>query len=340
MAFTENLDEPRTLSLNSCLCGVAKGEFEPHISREESRYVTRLCLNKKRENGITCQDPDKELFLDEIDGLDFLTVQIRQGSGIILPGMIPIAHRKFFDTEIPPESIPLIGVSLKDVLMSDLRNYAGELHPPTDLHLKRDILQKRIFEGKEVILFMAGQDTLIEALWYEREEIDLFQVLASMGFTAITGANFSVFEGECGFQQQSCQKKSLKFIELATKHGMRVIPHFYALHDGHAGRAVEWLRNNVSIDTITINCQLQRRSEADMKKVRWFAKYIFENLGRDIHIIFQGAGARQLMNLSDHQQYVHVASAGPFYQQLFPKMGQRSGMILPLISHSSSVLSK
>src|SRR5205085_2644718 len=113
--------------------------------------------------------------------------------------IIPIVPRGMFKCpgrEIPSETV---GIVLNDILTLKTSYKCERLQISERSKLNETVLSNRAFQRKRVILFSTGPDILIEKLWWERDEKNIFKTIAGMGFAAVTGMNFSVFNGECPF---------------------------------------------------------------------------------------------------------------------------------------------
>src|SRR5688572_27183566 len=121
--FTEQLNRP---TLFSNVCETANGTYLPYIHPDEAMNVTEACENKFRENIITCKTPDKELFIQEVDGLALSTVSITSRiKG--LPQYITVLDKRSCKTVVLPDNVEYVGVSLIDVLKSGMVEVAGGL---------------------------------------------------------------------------------------------------------------------------------------------------------------------------------------------------------------------
>lgn len=291
----------------SPLCNVSLGIFEPHIKRIEANAVKSHC-KAMQDDIVSCKNPNISTFLEEVDGLDFNTVKIQQKL-FNPPFLIPIINRgifKFSGDEIESETI---GVSLKDIFSSGPSKRNGRQVQPK-LSLDHDALRSPIFKNKKVILFGSGRDVLIERLWQEEfYKPDFAKAVSIMGFTAVTGINFSVFRGECPFAQALNLKKSIKTAEYFHAAHVLTIPHIYFAHELHLERLIKWLNLNPSIRVITINCQFRRLDDAVFTEEGLI--YLIENLGRKIKIILEGPDPRKMPRLfKNYFNWIVVATKG------------------------------
>jgi hypothetical protein len=140
-----------------------------------------------------------------------------------------------------------------------------------------------------------------------------------MGFAAVTGINFSVFFGECGFAQALNLKKSLKSAELFQQAGSISIPHVYFAHELHLKRWIAWLQANPTVNTIAINCQFRKADDAAFMAAGII--YLLENVGRKLTVILEGPDPGKMKNLfKKYPDSITVAMKGlslsaQFYHQ-------------------------
>jgi hypothetical protein len=288
----------------------------PIITPEESHSIRVPCYNPAGENIITCQDNRKELFLGEVGGLQLDTI-IR--SNVTLPmDYIPVFDPRTLDQAVHSPS-PIIGLTLSCIVRSAMtKRVGGFVTQPIRFHPKEKIAA--ICRAKQVVLFMTGQDTLIEWVWFQRDQCGLFEYIKEMGFLAVTGFNFSVFGGECPFAQALNQKKALYSSELMETFGIAVIPHMYAVNYHHLARYRQWLAKNPVLQLITINCQCQRKQSNISQLVHVVGSLLTEN--PRLHFLLQGFHFSEIYRLGNLTNRVHFADTKAVkYAQSFKRLG-------------------
>ena len=273
-------------------CDVAKGTFEPYVHAIETNALRAPC-EPASVNIVSCKNPNLSVFLEEVDGLDFGTVEILQRP-LEFTTLIPIIDRGIFNSPEAHVKSEIVGISLKDIFSSAPRKEKGIQVLPK-LLLRHDILRRPIFEGKKVILFCSGRDILIETLWQEFASLDFVNSLCTTGFSAVTGLNYSIFFGECPFSHALNLKKSLKATQLFQDAGINVIPHIYFAHIFHLNRWIVWLKENPSVTTVSVNCQF--RSPNDLGIIEQGIAYLLDNIGREIKVILEGSDPRKMKKL-------------------------------------------
>lgn len=293
------------------------GKFTPYVHPDEVTAVKHPCDHRLRKNIVTCKDESRELFLDEVNGLDMSTVSLHNAPQSI-PEFIPIVPHGMFQksaAEIPSE---VVGVMLNDILTKGVRSRAGFYLLPEDAEINRNILLNPIFRGKEVILFSVGQDVLIETLWWDRQGKKFFKAIAEMGFAAVTGMNFSVISGECPFGHALNIKKSLCYCHELDTIGVQTIPHIYAINDHQRERWRNWLLANPAVRIITINSQLQRKQGRGMDDVFKTARFLLSST--NVEIILHGRGKGLPIDLrKSYGQRLHFAASGPIKNAMIRK---------------------
>jgi len=301
------LELPNNPSLFSLACEVSKGKFAPHIKKQEAFSVLDTCENPFRKNIVTCKDNNIDEFLNEAQGLELDT--ILDSCVNDLPYYIPVFDRNIELVQNLPKNFPVVALSLKDIITSGITYKAGCLHEEKSIGMRRTILQAHCFKGKKVLLFASGPDTLIESIWYKRDEYDFFAKISKMGFYAATGFNFSLIIGECPFAQALNMKRSLISASLFEQTGTLTIPHIYALTKYQVAKWCVWLNKNQNIKYFTINCQLQN-SWKDITHVIQAIRSIFNSVS-NIHVILHGFPINRIKDFNEDIIRVHFADMLP-----------------------------
>jgi len=302
-------------SLLSEQCLVSTGKFLPVVHPEEANVVRIACYNPAGENIVTCRDNRKAKFLAEVEGLALNTVL--ESEVCSLDSYIPIYDFRTLDQALQANS-NVVGLNLSSILRSAIREKAG-IFVPQKIVFRDSLDIAKLCKQKKVILFLSGPDALIEWVWYNREICNLFTQLQRMNFYAVTGFNFSVFGGECPFAHALNQKRSLYSSMLIRQHGLRTIPHVYAINKCHITRYQKWLSENPDVQLITINCQLQR-SERDISQV---VQSVSEFLVRNpcLHVLLQGFCLNEATRFGALLDRIHFADAKPTkYGQSFRRL--------------------
>jgi hypothetical protein len=293
-------------TLFSSMCDVVSGIFLPNIDPVEAKDVRVMCPTAPKDI-ISCKNLDKDIYLKEVDGLGFDTVKIQQPTIPFFP-VIPIIDRGMFN--LPGDQIEskVVGVSLEDIF-SSAPTYKDGHQVLSPLVIRHNVLRSPVFKGKTPILFASGRDILIENLWQEFNVLDFAEAIHRMGFLAVTGINFSLFFGECPFSHALNLKKSLKSIQLFHGAGTTVIPHVYFLHELHLKLWLQWLKENPTVGTITINCQFRRKENGAFMEEGII--YLLENVGRKLTIILEGSNPRSMPKLfKKYRDSIVVAMKG------------------------------
>lgn len=295
-------------SLFSLTCD--SGMFSPHIHPEEAGAVKSECTNNKRRNTIACKDENIEEDISEVDSLDMNTIHLN-GIHLASEEKIPVIPRRFF--VLPPEIVKqnVVAITLDDVFITKpLWCRDGRYRINRNLEINKHVLTRPVFYGKRVMLLFSGRDVLLEHLWWDREDFGLFDKLAEIGFYAITTPNFSVFAGECPVGHSLNIKKGLLCATELENRGVPTVPHIYAINEHQLSRWVIWLKNNPGVKTVTMNCQLQRRSNVGRDIVIRALQHLLKNT--DTNIILHGSDNRILKKLHLYKTRIHTASSGVF----------------------------
>ena len=295
---------PREWNLFSSYCEVSAGAFSPIIQKEEARGIIVPCHNPLGVNIITCKNPHISDFLSESNGLALdlnLTSDINK-----LPAYIPILDYGTRNIGLP---FPVVGLTFWDIISKGVKLNAGCFHEEAEIRFKQKILESTGFDNKKTLLFLTGADTLIEWLWYNRTECDLFYTLKQMGFWAVGGINFSVVGGECPFSHALNLKRSLLSSKLTEDVGLLAIPHVYALSKFQIEKWIHWFHANPSVRVFTINCQLQKKS-SDIEQVVIAVKSILNSVP-NLHVILQGFRLHLIEEFGEYIERIHVADKKP-----------------------------
>ena len=303
----DSSEKPLNKSIFADCCEVSLGKFLPYIKPAEASSVLNKCDNKFRQNIITCKDEFLEAFINEVNGLEFNVNILNQS--INLPLYIPIFDFKTIRNVSIPKSIKCIGISLKDIIKSGFYYKAGRIHEYPNISYRESLLKQPNLKDKKVILFLCGEDTIIEGVWHKRNKSKLFETLREMEFYAITGFNFSVFGDECALAQNLNLKRSLYSSYLLEQSGINTIPHVYALNKYQINRWIDWFRKNPTVKCFTINCQFQRSKKSVEYLLNMINSILFELTY--LHVILQGFQFNNIHNLQGLTDRIHFADKKP-----------------------------
>lgn len=309
MSSSHDLYEDNAPTLFSQICEVANGRFEPDIHKDKALSVGKDCHNPTRTKIITCKDPDLNAFTSEVGGLA-LDLPLPNVS-IQLPSYIPILDKRTasFSYFAVPKGIDTVGLTLSDTITRGVTYKAGSLHEQKNIEFRLSLLLGNAIKGKQVILFPNGSDTLIEWLWYKREDCQLFKNLRTMGFRLTSGINFSVMKGECSFAQTLNQKRSLYSAYLASQAGIPAVPHIYAIDRYDVEMWAQYLRNNPQTNLVVMNCQLQKSKE-DIRVVVDAVSGLMEQFPY-LHFILVGFNLPEMDRFGVHLARIHFADKVP-----------------------------
>lgn len=269
-------------TLTGLSCEVRTGEHLPVLHPDEACCLDVPCDNPGGENIITCKDSRRQNFLNEVGGLA-LDIVIMSDIGQ-LPAYIPIYDYRSLDQAFLCDS-PVVGITLKEILLTGFTQQAG-VYKEQAISFRGAEIFADLAAKKRVILFLTGPDTLIEWVWYNRDDCGFYAQLQQMRFWAVTGFNFSVFAGECPFAQALNQKRSLCSSALLEKNNIQSIPHIYAVTDAHINRFDQWLKENPAVKAFVINAQMQK-SDEDINQLIHTVRTLLDR-HPNLHVILQG----------------------------------------------------
>lgn len=319
MDSTQDLYDNKPPTIFTQLCNVETGVHEPHINRGKSSSVSDSCDNPQRENMITCKDPQLQDFIDDARGLDF-DIKLPP-IDINIPSYIVILDKRtaFMSRFSIPTGVDTVGLTLVDIVSKGVVFKAGTHQESGDIEFRRTLTLGDAMLGKKTILFSSGSDVLIERLWREYKECSLFESIRAMGFSLVTGINFSVIKGECPVGQYLNQKKSLLSALLSSNAGSSAIPHIYCLDMYDVDLWCEYLRNNPQTTLVSMNCQLQK-SQKDIDAIIKAVSTIMDRLP-NVHFILTGFRLNQIYKFGHNLARIHFAEKTPVkYAQIHRKM--------------------
>lgn len=299
------LDFPDEFYPGSCL--VSSGRFSPPLNKEEGKLVTTSCNNPHGINLVTCKSHYLDDFLREAGGLN-LDLPISCDFPT-LPLYIPVLDAGASYHDAIPRHMSYVGVTLSDILTGGASLIAGAYHENARINFRTDLLSRPAFTNRKVILFLSGTDTLLESVWYRRDDIDLFNKIKQMGFVGAGGMNFSVMKGECAFGQALNIKRSLLSTALSEAAGTIGLPHVYAMTSYQVERWIRWFRRNPKARMFTMNCQLQR-SSAEIDHVIGVLRTLLETFPY-LRVIIQGFPINRLIEFGFLVERIHYADKMP-----------------------------
>lgn len=296
----------------SLMCDVSTGKFSD-IPENESNYVKSPCTSKIYV--INCKDKFLQEHIDDVEGLNIELKSIKGYDNTLLPHYIPIIDRDSANKYENIDGTDTIGVRLSDIFPKLIYRSKGTWRCSDNYFMNVDFLKNKIFYNKKVILFSDGPDNLLEPLWYNRLAIDLFNKLNSMGFSCITGADFSVCPGECPVGQMINLNKSLLYSSEIEKSGTQSIPHLYSVTNYQRKITADWLNKRPNINLICINSQMQRRNKVDLAELKHTIIYLIKNVKQNLHIIIHGfpMSKKYIDGLSEVIDRLHFANSAPFF---------------------------
>lgn len=244
-----------------------------HRLEEYDTHCFDLGMGRKGYEVIGEDSVNHDTWLASVRGIGLLDVIANPSNLPNLPGYIPAVRKgsgKLF-TRYSPE---YVGVLLGDVVS------------PVDLKVATDVHKKLgIPADTKVILLGYGSDKLIENMWPKRHLV--FERLASLGFVAATGINYSIWDNQPHAERLINIKRSLLTFEDWQRLGVPAVPHIYWY--GHKDLDVwsEWLDSNPSIAMVAINLQTLKANSLWAKAMGDLA-YFVGQLKRPMHFLISG----------------------------------------------------
>lgn len=269
------------------------------ITSGEKVLVRERC--RGTQDGIVdCHCFDLPDFIADAGGLDMGSKIITSTSPKIQE-RITVIPSECFDWS--PDLIPgdIVGINLKDILSHKPTSRWGHYTLSEDVRIDLSALSRPVFAGKRVVLFCSYIDVVIEKLWWLRSKINLYETIASGGFYAVSGMNFSLFLHECPLGHLININKSLLFTKELSSLGVPVIPHVYAVNESQRKKWIAYLQGNPSVKTVVINTQLQR-DRYSMTEVTRTVEALLDSTDTSIilngfkpHSLQRGLGSRVFM---------------------------------------------
>jgi len=291
---------------NTYKCKSIKVAGSKVIDRSEVYNLNVRC-NGLDHNVIDCKSPYLKIHLLDVKGLEFSNVKSIIESSSQIPYFIPILSKRHFKYNIESR---FVGLTLKSIFKSYPIKSNFIIHEcKKNLKINLDVLKNNIFRHKKVILFATGKDCLIEELWKEQINIQLFNKIKQLGLHASTSVNYSIMIGECPFSHCLNLKKSLITFESIQEIGLQCIPHIYWINIPQVRRWIAWLKNNPNIKLVNINCQLC--------KEKVYLNILSDGMGLllkelpYLRILLQGPKKKLLKAIRNFSNSIHIASSMP-----------------------------
>lgn len=301
------------VSLESLYCDVvATGEF-PAIPRKYALTVTRSCEDCYKQGVLSCKHPQRHEYFEEGKGFDLRTKSVR---GVVepLPFYIPVPIR---DALKLPLFLPhkVMGVRLSDVFPNATYTSHGLLRFSASSTPNLNLTTAPVYSNSKPLLFYSGTDVLIEGINREKESYKLYEVLETLGITMSTTPDFSVNEGSCSYGQLVNTNRTLAIGEEMNAHGIAVMPNVFAINPYLLELWVDSLNNSASVQTIAINCQLQKDSKYDMEVLLWYICELLKNVSHHLHVVLHGfpiTKKEYLLRLKPFACQIHFAESAAF----------------------------
>lgn len=292
------------------MCEVSTGVFEPYIPRDKASLTTETCENPLGFRMVTCKDPRRHLFEEEVGGLA-LDIPLPDTRHIRLPPYIPIfdSDTAFLSSFTLPGNIEVVGLSLIDIQKKGIVSKAGTLHEQDEVVINVSVPLGDAIKGKKVILLPHGEDTLIESFWWQRNDYKIFEYIKAMKFFLVSGMNFSIFRGECSFGQALNHKKSLLSAHLVSQENHPGIPHIYVLDSHDLKRWHDYFVANPQVRLATMNCQMQESNKDIDMVVKVVSEFL--NLVPDLRFILNGFHVDHMHKFGPHLVRIHFADKAP-----------------------------
>jgi|GEM_PF-5353320 hypothetical protein len=301
------------MRLDAVFCDAVAGKY-PGMPREEAARVRQSCANAHEHGSLSCKNPDLQLFVEEADGFDLKSKRVT-GTRIDLPRYMPVPDRDSADLELPASAPGIFCVRLGDVVPNGVHAYEGSLRFGKSPRVDTSYATRPIFRGRTLLLFSSGPDALVNGLMRDRDQIDLFNELRSLGLAAATSIDLSVNLGDCYVGQMLNINRGLTYATEMEKAGIPAIPNIYAFDTNQRTLWAEFLVAS-GVRLVSINCRMQRRKPSDIAFVKETIRFLMEQVGADLHIILHGfpLSRRYVTGLGPYFSRLHFADSAPFYK--------------------------
>jgi len=288
------------------------GKF-PELPQVEALKVRRACDTAHQEGHLACRNPHFDAFVDEGEGFD-LKNKIVGGTSLPLSPYLPVPDRGSSNLLIRFSQAHSIGVTIGDLYPRAIHSRERNLLYREKPDIDRTYLDRPIFRGQKLLLFSSGPDALVEGLMRDREEIQLYQNLGSIGFVAITALDLSVNVGDCYAGQILNMGRSLMYARDIEIAGTPAIPNVFA-GDAHQRQLWADYLNTYRIPLVSMNCQLQKRKKEDVAFDKDTLRFLFENVAHELHVILHGFSLTRahLSGLEPYMLRLHFADSAPFF---------------------------
>lgn len=230
----------------------------------------------KSSNGyevISEDSADVDEWMAEVRGLTFDNIKPYSTALPELPSYIPTvtkgSHELF--SRYRPHTV---AVGLSDVVSEKQLRVC-------------DSLKQRfgIPTGTNVLLLCYGKDKLIENIWPDRHRV--FYELSKLGFAAVTGINYSIWDSDPHLERLINLKRSLITYNEWQRLSLSAIPHIYWYGYKDLDRLAEWLNCHPVVKTVAINLQTLKRN-CDWHSAMKHLRYLLSRLEQNLHFLITG----------------------------------------------------
>jgi hypothetical protein len=268
------------------------------------------------ENPATCdlvcpkRGDDFALDLAEIGGFGLDNVgPLGSASRPVLPRYIPVIHtasKRQRPLETPWAALPLNRVCTH----RNRRRYKVRFDS------RAGVLEGfQLGEGTRPLLLAIGKDRHLERYWVYRNDGDIPQRLAAVGFEAAVAPNFSLFLKEPRTQHMHARKRSLLCASEFAQAGIAPILYLQAISDGDWRILGDFLQERKDVDLVCKEFQTGGASpEHARAKIRHVAD-LEQRLGRQLHLVAVG-GARFVPELHRYLSGWTVVDSTPYMRAM------------------------
>lgn len=240
---------------------------------DDDHHCNDLGMGPVGYSVIAEDSPDIDRWLAEVRGVDIQDVSAKDIPIPALPDYIPTITKgsaKLF-TKFSPS---IVAVKLGDVVSMEELRVADSL-----------VGRFGIPPGTQVLLQGYGKDRLLENIWPKRHEV--FSKLASLGFCAVTGLNYSVWRSQPHAERLINIKRAHLTYQELQHLGVPAVPHMYWCGQINLEAWLRWLDNNPAVKVMAIDMQTMR-SDDDWERALAELRYFVSRLGRPIHFLITG----------------------------------------------------
>ena len=242
-----------------------------------------ICRERRDEPG---QRYDEEFEVRLAEGRTLAEVRLGQDDYLgPLPPLLPMRVRS-----LRPEHVAQL-----DVVAFDLEDLVTDPDQHGLVALRKAFRQDErhlrahfgIAPGARLLAVLNGTDERLEGMWPKR--IEILTQLREVGVTAVTGPTYSISDQDPASHHAIMLMRHHQAMHEAAALGMLAIPNIYWRDEHDIHDAARWLRENLSIHTVSRDFSRTAQQAAFQRQFEGLLT-LLRQVGRSLHVVVVGVG--------------------------------------------------